>query len=49
MEGEEERSESKGSFSKASIGKRMAIVLAGATVNILFGIIVYFDYLFTLF
>ena len=42
MEGEEERSENEGSFSKASIPKRIAIVLAGATVNILFGIIVYF-------
>ena len=42
MEGESESSDEEGSFSKASIGKRMAIVLAGATVNILFGIIVYF-------
>lgn len=42
MEGEEERSESKGSFSKASIPKRMAIVVAGATVNIIFGLLVYF-------
>ncbi|MCI8273669.1 MAG: site-2 protease family protein [Clostridia bacterium] len=42
MEGEDEESDDKNSFSKASIGKRMAIVLAGATVNILFGIIVYF-------
>jgi len=42
MEGEDEESNSEGSFSKASIGKRMAIVVAGATVNILFGIIVYF-------
>ena len=42
MEGEEERSEEKGSFSKASISKRIAIVAAGATVNILFGLIVYF-------
>ncbi len=42
MEGEEARSESIGSFFKASIPKRIAIVLAGATVNILFGIIVYF-------
>lgn len=42
MEGEEEESEEKGSFSKASVWRRMAIVVAGATVNILFGIIVYF-------
>ena len=42
MEGEEERSETKGSFSEASIPKRIAIVLAGATVNIIFGLIVYF-------
>ena len=42
MEGEEERSEDDRSFSKASIPKRIAIVIAGATVNILFGLIVYF-------
>lgn len=42
MEGEDEESDEEGSFSKASIGKRLAIVLAGATVNIAFGIIVYF-------
>lgn len=42
MEGEEERSENDGSFSKASIPKRIAIVLAGATVNIIFGLLVYF-------
>ncbi len=42
MEGEEERSENQGSFSKASIPKRMAIVAAGATVNIIFGLLVYF-------
>lgn len=42
MEGEEERSEESGSFSKASIPKRIAIVVAGAIVNILFAIIVYF-------
>lgn len=42
MEGEEERSENEGSFSKASIPKRMAIVVAGATVNIIFGLLVYF-------
>ena len=42
MEGEEERSENEGSFSKASISKRIAIVAAGATVNIVFGLLVYF-------
>ncbi len=42
MEGEEERSEQKGSFSKASIPKRIAIVVAGAVVNIIFGVLVYF-------
>ncbi len=42
MEGEEERSEKQGSFSKASIPKRIAIVLAGGSVNIIFGLLVYF-------
>lgn len=42
MEGEEEASDAEGSFSKASIPKRIAIVIAGATVNIVFGLIVYF-------
>ena len=42
MEGEDEESDDEGSFSKASVWKRMAIVVAGAVVNILFGIIVYF-------
>lgn len=42
MEGETEESEEEGSFSKASVWKRIAIVIAGATVNILFGILVYF-------
>lgn len=42
MEGEEERSEDSRSFSKASIPKRIAIVIAGASVNIIFAIIVYF-------
>ena len=41
MEGEEEHSEKEGSFSKASIPKRFAIVVAGALVNILFGILAY--------
>lgn len=42
LEGEEERSEKEGSFSKASIPKRMAIILAGGFVNIIFALIVYF-------
>ena len=42
MEGEEEPSENKGAFNKASIPKRIAIVAAGAIVNILFGLLVYF-------
>lgn len=42
MEGEEERSEDSKSFSKASIPKRVAIVIAGATVNIIFAIVIYF-------
>ena len=42
MEGETENSDAEGSFSKASVWRRMAIVLAGATVNIIFGILVYF-------
>jgi len=42
MEGEMEESKVKGSFSEASIPRRMAIVLAGAVVNIVFGILVFF-------
>ncbi len=42
MEGEEQRSEDKRSFSQASIPKRIAIVVAGATVNIVFGMLIYF-------
>lgn len=42
MEGEEERSEDARSFSKASIPRRIAICAAGATVNIIFGLMVYF-------
>ncbi len=42
MEGEDEFSEDNRSFSKASVPKRMAIVLAGATVNIIFAIMIYF-------
>lgn len=42
MEGEDEESDDEGSFSKASVWKRILIVVAGATVNIVFGILVYF-------
>lgn len=41
MEGEDEKSENERSFSKATIPKRIAIVAAGALVNIIFGLIVY--------
>lgn len=41
LEGEEEQSDTEGSFNKASIPKRMAVLAAGATVNILFGLIIY--------
>ena len=41
MLGEEERSEEEGSFSQASIPKRIAIVAAGGFVNIIFAIILY--------
>ena len=42
LEGEDEYSESEGSFSKASIPKRMAIVLAGGLTNIIFAIVLFF-------
>lgn len=42
MEGEDEASEDDKSFSKASIPKRIAICAAGAIVNILFAVVVYF-------
>lgn len=42
MEGEEERSADSRSFSQASIPKRIAICMAGATVNIIFAIVVFF-------
>lgn len=41
LEGEEEQSEKEGSFNKASIPKRIAILLAGGLVNILFGMLLY--------
>ena len=42
MEGEDEESESERSFDKASVLKRIAIVSAGAIVNIIFGILIFF-------
>ncbi len=42
LEGEEEHSEKEGSFNKATIAKRIAIIAAGALVNIIFGVLVYF-------
>ena len=42
MEGETEESDVEGSFSKANVWKRIAIVLAGPIVNIVFGLIVYY-------
>lgn len=41
MEGEEERSNKEGSFSEASIIKRIAIVMAGGLVNIIFALIMF--------
>lgn len=41
MEGENEQSDKEGSFSKASIPRRIAIVMAGGMVNILFAIITF--------
>lgn len=40
--GEDESSNEEGSYSNAPIIKRFAILIAGATVNIIFGIIVFF-------
>lgn len=42
LEGEEGESDKEGSFSKASIPKRIAIVLAGGLVNIIFAIVTYY-------
>lgn len=41
MEGEAERSTKEGSFSEASVLKRMAIIVAGGLVNIIFAIILF--------
>lgn len=42
LEGEEELSDEEGSFSKASTAKKIAIIVAGALVNIIFGLITFF-------
>ena len=42
MTGETERSEEEGAFNKAKVSHRIIIVAAGAIINIIFGIIVYF-------
>ena len=41
LEGEEEHSDKEGSFNKASIPKRIAVIAAGAIVNIVFGLLLY--------
>lgn len=41
LEGEEELSDKEGSFNKAPISKRIAVVVAGAAVNIIFGLVAY--------
>lgn len=43
MEGEDERSEEERAFNKKSVWQRIAIVAAGAIVNIVFALIVYFS------
>lgn len=42
MEGEDEYSDKEGSFSKASLLKKILIVCAGPAVNIIFGLLIYF-------
>ncbi len=42
MVGETEQVEEKGSFSEAKVLQRIAIVVAGAVVNIVFGLVAYF-------
>lgn len=43
MLGETERKDEPGSFSSSPVWKRILIVIAGATVNIIFGFLVYFS------
>lgn len=40
MEGEDEESDAEGSFSKASIGRRILVTVAGAAMNLLLGFLV---------
>lgn len=47
MVGEEERSDSEGAFNKAKIWHRISILAAGAAINIIFAIIVYFILVFS--
>ncbi|MBR3720784.1 MAG: site-2 protease family protein, partial [Clostridia bacterium] len=42
MEGEDSHSDEEGSFSKASIPKKIIITIAGGLVNIIFGLIAFF-------
>ena len=49
MEGEDEESEHERSYSNASITKRIAIVAAGAIVNIIFGLLTYFILIFVVY
>ena len=42
MEGEEERSDDENAFNKKNVWQRIAIVLAGPLVNIIFALVVYF-------
>lgn len=42
MEGEEERSDAEDAFNNKKVWQRIAIVAAGATVNIIFALVVYF-------
>lgn len=42
MEGEEERSDDPNAFNNKSVWQRIAIVLAGPTVNIIFALVLYF-------
>lgn len=42
MLGEDQREDAEGSFSNASVLKRIAVVAAGGLMNILFGLLVYF-------
>ena len=42
LEGEEEASNNEGSFSNKTIPQKIAVVIAGGSINIIFGLIVYF-------